>query len=98
MDQAREGRRPGAGAGVHSDTAAFNGVGYPCNMQLVSIKAVVATVWVLAVCLAGIAGSLNALSSWLVLAGIAVLPPTVMMWRWNDPPQSMSESIQEARR
>jgi hypothetical protein len=67
-------------------------------MQLVSIKAVMATVWVSAVCVAGIAGNLNSLSSWTVLAGVAVLPPIVMMWRWNDPPQSMSESIQKARR
>jgi hypothetical protein len=67
-------------------------------MQLVSIKAVLATVWVSAVCIAGIAGNLNSLSSWTVLAGVAVLPPIIMMWRWNDPPQTMSESIQEARR
>jgi hypothetical protein len=67
-------------------------------MQLFSIKAVVGTVWVLAVCLAAIAGNLNSLPSWLVLAGVAILPPIVMMWRWNDPLQTMSEVIQEARR
>jgi hypothetical protein len=67
-------------------------------MQLFPFKAVVATVWVLAVCLAAIAGNLNSLPSWLVLAGVAILPPIVMMWRWNDPPQTMSEIIQEARR
>jgi hypothetical protein len=67
-------------------------------MQLLSIKAVVATAWVLVVCLAAIAGNLNSLPSWLVLAGVAILPPIVMMWRWNNPPQTMSEIIQEARR
>ena len=67
-------------------------------MQLFSIKAVVATAWVLAMCLAGIAGNLHALTSWLVLAAVAVLPPAVMMWHWNHPQPSMSEIIQEARR
>jgi hypothetical protein len=67
-------------------------------MQLDSIKATVATVWVSAVCTAGIAGSVKTLSGWTVLAGVAVLPPLVMMWRWNNPGQTISESIQEALR
>ena len=38
------------------------------------------------------------ISIWTVLAGVAVVPPLVMMWRWNDPRQTMSESIPEAVR
>ncbi len=67
-------------------------------MQLMSLKIIVATAWVLAVCIAGIVGSVNALSTWAALAGIAVFPPLVMMWRWNSPRQTMSESIQEVLR
>jgi hypothetical protein len=67
-------------------------------MQLVSIKPVIAVLWVSAVFVLGIAGSLDSLSSWTVLTGVAVVPPLVMMWRWNDPHQTMSESIQEALR
>ena len=67
-------------------------------MQLVSLKAVLATAWVSAVLLAGIAGNLNMISNWPVLVGVAFLPPVVLMWRWNDPGQILSESIQEARR
>jgi len=66
-------------------------------MQLASLKAVVATVWVSAVLIAGLAAKLNSLWSWAVLAGVAVLPPIVMMW-WSAPRQTLSESIQEARR
>ena len=83
---------------VHSGTAPFSPGAYSSGMQLVSLKAVLATVWVSAVLIAGLAGNLNSLSSWAVLAGVAVLPPIVMMWRWNVPRQTMSESIQEARR
>jgi hypothetical protein len=64
-------------------------------MQLQSITVTGAALWVLAVCAAGIAGNVNSLSGWTLLVGLAVLPPRVMMWRWNNPRQSMSESIQE---
>jgi hypothetical protein len=67
-------------------------------MRLVSIKAIVAAVWVSAVCIVGLAGHLSSPSSLTVLASVALLPTVVMMWLWNDPPQSISESIREARR
>ena len=67
-------------------------------MQLVSIKPVIAMLWASAAFVIGLAASLNSFSSWTVLAGIAVLPPLVMMWRWNDPRQTTSQSIQEVLR
>jgi Flp pilus assembly protein TadB len=67
-------------------------------MQLVSIKAVIGMLWVSTVTVVGIAGNLNSVTSWIVLAVVAVVPPLVVMWRWNDPRQTMSESIQEALR
>jgi hypothetical protein len=67
-------------------------------MQLVSIKPVVAMLWVSAALIVGIAGNFSSLSSWAVLAGVAVVPPLVMMWLWNDPRQTMSESIQAVLR
>ena len=83
---------------VHSGTAPFSLGAYRSGMQLVSLKAVLATVWLSAVLIAGLTGNLNSLPSWAVLAGVAVLPPIVMVWRWNAPRQTMSESIQEALR
>jgi hypothetical protein len=67
-------------------------------MKLDSIKATVAAVWVSAVGIAGIAGNVRSLSGWALLTSLAVLPPLVMMWRWNAPRKTMSETIQEARR
>jgi hypothetical protein len=67
-------------------------------MQLVSIKAVIGMLWVSTVSVVGIAGNLNSVTSWIVLAVVAIVPPLVVMWRWNDPRQTMSESIQEALR
>ena len=37
-------------------------------------------------------------SGWIVLASLALLPHLVMLRLWNDPPQTMSESINEGRR
>lgn len=67
-------------------------------MELTSIKPVIAMLWVSAVSIVGIAGNVDSLSSWTVLAGVAVVPPLIMMWRWNAPRQTMSEAIQEALR
>jgi hypothetical protein len=67
-------------------------------MQLVSIRRVIAVLWVSATFIMGIVGNFESFSSWAVLTGIAVVPPLVMMRWWNDPRQTMSQSIQEALR
>jgi hypothetical protein len=67
-------------------------------MQLDSFKTTVTAVWVSAVCTAGVAWNLRSLSDWALVAGLAVVPPLVIMWRWTDPRQTMSEAIQEAQR
>ncbi len=54
--------------------------------------------WVAAVSIAGIAGNVRSLSGWAVLAGLAILPPLFMLWWWNDPRPTMSETIREALR
>jgi len=83
---------------VHSETAPESAWPYTLNMQLDSLKTTVTAGWVSTVCAAGIAGNLRSLSGWAVLAGLAVVPPLVMMWRWNHPRPTMSETIQEALR
>jgi hypothetical protein len=67
-------------------------------MQLLSIKPIIAMLWVSATFIIGIVGDVDSFSSWAVLTGVAVVPPLVMMWRWNDPRQTMSESIREVLR
>ena len=67
-------------------------------MRLKYMKAIIAAVWVLAVCAAGLAGHVTASSSMTVLLLCAVVPPLIMMRYWKPPPQSMSESIHEVLR
>src|SRR4051794_11446299 len=56
------------GLDVQSGTAPFSLAPYSDGMQLVSLKGVLATVWVSAVLITGLTGNLNSLSSWAVLA------------------------------
>ena len=67
-------------------------------MQLTTLKAVLATVWITAVLIVGLAGNLNSLSRWALLVGFAVFPPIVMVWRLSNPGETLSESIHAARR
>jgi hypothetical protein len=67
-------------------------------MQLKYRKIAFAAVWVVAMCAVGIAANVTSLFGWTVLVCLALLPPIVMLRLWNDPAQSMSESIQKALR
>ena len=67
-------------------------------MKLQQKKAISAALWVIAVCSVGLLAQLTSRSAWVIVAAIAALPPLVVMRYWNDPPQSMSESIQDVLR
>jgi hypothetical protein len=67
-------------------------------MQHVSIKIILAVLYVSAVAIAGIAGNLNSPFSWTILAAVAIVPPLALLRRWHEPHQSMSQNIQEALR
>jgi hypothetical protein len=67
-------------------------------MKIISLKAILPIAWIITVTMVGLAAKLNSLSSWVLLTGFAVVPPILMMRRWDGPDQTMSESIQQARR
>ena len=67
-------------------------------MQLVSIKTVMAMLWISTAFVIGLTGSVDAFRSWTVLTGVAIVPSLLMTWHWNDTRQTMPESIQEALR
>lgn len=67
-------------------------------MQLQQIKAIIAVGWVLAV--VGImfaSGHLTSVGDRLTLGLLAIVPPAVMWFWWNDPVRTMSQNIHEAR-
>jgi len=66
-------------------------------MRLVHVKSAIAGVWVLGACVVGIVSQVNSIGGWAALAGLGVLPPLVLLRVWNNPAQTMSESISAAR-
>ncbi len=54
--------------------------------------------WTIVVFLAAFAIGINALSHWMVVACVAVVPPLVARSFWHAPAQTISESIRDARR
>jgi hypothetical protein len=67
-------------------------------MTLQTLKVSTAAAWVLAIASAGLLASVTSFSLWLALAGLAIVPPLVMMRFWSQPDQTMSQSIQEILR
>jgi len=67
-------------------------------MTLNRIKTTAAGIWVFGMGVAGVLIDVTSSSSWLALAGCAIVPPLVMLRYWNHPEQTMSQSIQRALR
>jgi hypothetical protein len=68
-------------------------------MSLQHIKMTVAAVWMLIATVIAIAIAIDmSLTLGLMLAGFGLLPPLAILLRWNEPAQTMSESINAARR
>jgi hypothetical protein len=67
------------------------------SMELQYIKMTIATFWVLTAIAITLVADLSG-SGWIALGSLGLLPPLAILLLWNDPPQTISESIREARR
>jgi hypothetical protein len=67
------------------------------GMELQYIKMTVATLWVLTAVVVAIVANLS-WSSGIALASFGLLPPLGILLLWNDPAQTVTETIREARR
>ena len=54
--------------------------------------------WAIMVCLAAIAAGVTSVPYWMVVACVALVPPLVARRFWHAPEQTISESIDNARR
>ena len=66
-------------------------------MSLPHIKMSVAGSWVLAAIVIGLIMGASSVAGLIALATFGLLPPLAMLVLWNDPAQTMSESIREGR-
>ena len=67
-------------------------------MQMLYMKMMIVSGWVLAMAAVGIVSEMASASSWTGLALLTVIPPVALWQFWNPPSQSMSESIQKILR
>ena len=67
-------------------------------MKLEYMKTMIAGGWLLGACVVAVVGHVASIGGAAVLLGLGVLPPLVLLWTWNHPAQTMSESISAARR
>ena len=65
-------------------------------MQIQQANAVAAT-WILASGLIGLAGNVTTIGGAALMLGFGLVPPIIIMLRWNDAPQPLSERVREAR-
>jgi hypothetical protein len=72
---------------------------YAWFMKSQQVKLALAAGWMLlAVVIIAASGYLRSPSDVLMLAVLAVAPPAAMWFWWNDPAQTLSQSIQAVRR
>jgi len=67
-------------------------------MQLQHTKVTVAALWILTAGVTAVVAGVTSPGGLVVVAGFGLVPPLLMLRWWNDPPQTLSESIREARR
>ena len=82
----------------HLGQPAVSRPAYPLGMELRKIKSTAAVVWVLAAIVVGLVAGVTSPGGLVLLAALGLLPPLALLLLWNDPSQSMSESIQQGRR
>jgi hypothetical protein len=67
-------------------------------MRLKQTKLAFVAVWLLVMCAAAFVLDVTSVAQWTLLTAVAVLPLIGLLRLWNDPGQTLSDSIHEARR
>jgi len=67
-------------------------------MGFKQMKRAVAVVWVLVAAVIGIVAGVRSTGGLVALASLGLLPPLALMLLWNEPSETMSESIRGGRR
>jgi hypothetical protein len=83
---------------VQLDTVDHVASDYTCCMVSENSKTMLYAGWAIAVGLAAVAIGITSGVNWMVVASVAVVPPLVARRFWHAPEQTISESIQHARR
>lgn len=58
----------------------------------------IAAVWIVILVVVGLVMGITSMSGWLTLAGLALISLVILQRLWRAPEQTLSESINKARR
>jgi hypothetical protein len=67
-------------------------------MQLEHTKAMLAGAWILAASVVGLLAGVTSGGAWILLAGVALVPPLAILLFWHGPSETLSQTIQRGRR
>ncbi len=67
-------------------------------MRMKQIKLTAAIAWVAAMLVVGLVAGVSSTGAMALLAAFALLPPLALTLLWNEPQETMSESIRGGRR
>ena len=65
-------------------------------MQTEHIKWAIVGGWVLGLAAIAFSVNLSSVTGWVLVVGLGLVPPVILLRMWQQPPQTISESIQEA--
>jgi hypothetical protein len=67
-------------------------------MRVELMKRTIAVGWIIAIGILALGANVTSLPAWVFLVAVAFGPPVTMLLLWKNPPQTISESIHQARR
>jgi len=67
-------------------------------MTFAYVREGVSAVWVLALFVVGFAVGISSVTGWMTLAAVALISIVILQRLWRAPEQTLSESINKARR
>lgn len=67
-------------------------------MTFAYAREAIAAVWILILVVVGLVMGITSMSGWLTLAGLALISLVILQRLWRAPEQTLSESINKARR
>jgi hypothetical protein len=82
---------------VQFGTAPPRHAAYAVTMPLKQIKMAVAGVWVIAAAVVGLVLGISSPGALALVGAFGLLPPLGMMFLWNEPRETLSESIHGGR-
>lgn len=91
------------GCGLPADAVSFRTAlrhphQYACLMRFEYLKAAIVAAWIVGIGALAVFSNMTSIGGWILIAGLALLPPVVILRLWGPPAETISESIRDVKR